>query len=947
MVKDNRSAAEGIENPAFNISTRNPSAHHNSTEKEIRHDRHNGTLAVHQQKLLLQTYDQARAPDKNDDMDFYLKLLKLLEDEEGSLEEGIPETTGACMGRESTGVHSNILGLRQEVESETIPPYVEQFEESVQDDVIMVGSLSLEQAQDQRQRFLNAHIDCRSQEKHLVRLEKLSVKTQEEQTKQRVMAFAREKTKETKPQEEFNPEQSEILQESLLAAFQIAENQLLKALESRRGEVMAMYGDLTEVKHQYRGMQGHRWKVEWSGTPQPVQIELKCLRAVKDKLPKGQFILRISLYSRLGGYPLQWSNSKDHNWTGTTQPVHHDGNFYNVELSFNQSIAAVLPSQNDLQPGMVLVFELFLLHGISTSIEQPVGWGAFPICNSQLEILQGKYKCPLLRGHRDSKIDEFRKIEDLISSDIDHWLSNLYFQIIKLPKSLLGQKEYVVELQLPPHFVNLPECSYASGRKETNKNTTDTNSNLKESATSNGFHMDGKEKANLNLKAQESCGSNIDSEEKFNELTAANDQSGIFFQAIPHNRLEFHTEAKCQSPVEKDRFPQVLPYLEDQDQYRFSVLSESSLDKAMETLAMRTWFVGRMFLEEFGISCWCSSEVLLILLLLTLNWFLRLYLHYCSQWLCLQAIGVPVNKFHFYPHTVELSYQNSLLHTWEELTIVALGPLTLNVAMLVMAMIRWLCHILFGSFPSFLSRFILAMGVWTVLDPLAMFIVDGILGRLAYSTDSPIADAAKLYWLFYRMQHSGIPGILITVILYIVMFVSSLAILCFYFLRLHNRGRFLDIFYRLHSTEERFFVPLDLELSNQELNYIMKKAEQWRGINGERRKVAVYDYIWNDEHITHPSCSCASQEGNQTSGSEAGCGEITTHVSIYIIHLSGLQELYRHFLRLPDGAIVEVFGAISSTNPARSEVHTLIQRQVNNVDNVLQSSELRERQRKI
>ncbi|XP_043545290.1 uncharacterized protein LOC122549494 [Chiloscyllium plagiosum] len=147
-------------------------------------------------RIEVSTEDECElTPDKNDDMDFYLKLLKLLEDEEGSLEEGIPETTGACMGRESTGVHSNILGLRQEVESETIPPYVEQFEESVQDDVIMVGSLSLEQAQDQRQRFLNAHIDCRSQEKHLVRREKLSVKTQEEQTKQRVMAFVREKTK--------------------------------------------------------------------------------------------------------------------------------------------------------------------------------------------------------------------------------------------------------------------------------------------------------------------------------------------------------------------------------------------------------------------------------------------------------------------------------------------------------------------------------------------------------------------------------------------------------------------------------------------------------------------------------------------------------------------------------------------------------------------------------
>ena len=34
--------------------------------------------------------------------------------------------------------------------------------------------------------------------------------------------------------------------------------------------------------------------------------------------------------------------------------------------------------------------------------------------------------------------------------------------------------------------------------------------------------------------------------------------------------------------------------------------------------------------------------------------------------------------------------------------------------------------------------------------------------------------------------------------------------------------------------------------------------------------------------------------------------EITTHVSIHTVHLDGLKELYRQFLRLPDGAIVEV-----------------------------------------
>ncbi|XP_038666159.1 uncharacterized protein ofcc1 isoform X8 [Scyliorhinus canicula] len=709
---------------------------------------------------------------------------------------------------------------------------------------------------------------------------------------------------------------------------------------------MAMYGDLTEVKRQYSGMQGHRWKVEWSGTPQPVQIHLKCLRAVKDKLPKGQFILRISLCSGLGGHPLRWSNSQDEDWAGTTLPVHHDGNFYNIQLSFDQSIAAVLPSESDVQPEMVLIFELFLLCGIHSNIDRAVGWAAFPICNSELEILEGKYKCPLLRGHRDPKIDEFRKIDHLISSDIDHWLCNLYFQVIKLPKSLVGRKEYGVELQLPPHT---PECSCTSEKNETDENVLGTDSGLK--VTLRSLISQSKCRwSSISAQAQDSCGTNTGHEERFDGLVAANSESGMFLRAIRHNLLKLNTKDKCPNPVEKDRYPQVPSYEVDPDQYRFSVASNSS--PVARTLAMHSRFVGRMFLEELGVSDWCSSEAWLIVLLVALNWFVRLYLHYCSQWLFLQAIGVPVNKFHFYPHTVELVYQNSLLHTCDELAIVALGPLTLNVAVLIMAMIRWVCHVLFGSFPSFLSRFIMAMGLWMVLDPLAIFIVDGILGRLAYSTDTPIADAAKLYWLFYRTQHSGIPGILITVILYTVTFVSSITILCFYFLRLHNRGKLLDVFYRLHSAEETFLVPLDLEMSNQELNYIIKKTEQWRGISGERRKVAVYDYIWNDELTVYPSRSCwPPRERRQTPGSEAGCGDVTsTRVSIHTIHPSGLPELYRHFLRLPDGAIVEVFGAISSAINAGGEVDTQIQRQVNNVDNALQSStpsELRERQRSI
>ena len=45
---------------------------------------------------------------------------------------------------------------------------------------------------------------------------------------------------------------------------------------------------------------------------------------------------------------------------------------------------------------------------------------------------------------------------------------------------------------------------------------------------------------------------------------------------------------------------------------------------------------------------------------------------------------------------------------------------------------------------------------------------------------------------------------------------------------------------------------------------------------------------------------------NSGSGKKTGAKETTTHVSIHTLHLDGLRELYRHFLKLPDGAIVEV-----------------------------------------
>lgn len=92
-------------------------------------------------------------------------------------------------------------------------------------------------------------------------------------------------------------------------------------------------------------------------------------------------------------------------------------------------LCQVLPPRKAVKPGMAVLFELFLLGGTYTWIDREVGWGVFPLCDNSLNALEGKFKCPFLRGHYDSKIDRFKKIENLISQDLDHWLCNLYFQV--------------------------------------------------------------------------------------------------------------------------------------------------------------------------------------------------------------------------------------------------------------------------------------------------------------------------------------------------------------------------------------------------------------------------------------------------------------------------------------------------------------------------------------
>ncbi|KAE8597890.1 hypothetical protein XENTR_v10016639 [Xenopus tropicalis] len=873
------------------------------------------------------------------------ELIQLLEeDDENDLGK-----LGIVSGDISVSVQPDTFNYASEFhhKEESIPCYIEQFEKDVQDDIIVLGSLSQNQ-------------DLRCQKGHF---------------------------------------EKETLHRRSNLTFKKTESQLLNAANAHREEILAKLGTLSDVNNESNGAARLCWKLRWLDRPQPIQILFKCLRGVKDKVPKGHYVLKASLLSRLGGHTLHWSKAKDQRWAETSLPVNHSGQYYDVEMTLNYSVHTLLPTERKIKSGMTLLLELCLLHGKDTYTDRVVGWGVFPLCNNNLQILEGKYRCPFLRGHYDSRIDRFSKIEALIMTDLDHWLCNLYFQIIKLPACLNEQNKPESFVQLPREFL-----SYAShnetkeGGDDEMKKASRKGGSIKQVGHSQGTNQDlfytlaqgqplasqtdpnvAKEfipstEENMETKHNALKGEHIlkksyrkthqkcTGEDRTQQRTMRNVNHKMCKQikkikaGLPSNKIVPYAEQQSNTlPLEEDfdikqkkrkhvssgqdfQWAQksetvshkqaqsdsmCTSYQDKLEMHHFSVCQPLKGMRVYQRIVKRTSYIIWAVFSEMDICQWRSHDFWSIILLMCLMWFIRLYLHYGSQWLFLHVISIPVIKFRFYPHTVELTYQHFLMHTREEVAMVVVGPMALIVVMLLMILLRCCCQMLFDTFPTLLSKFIIALGLWTALNPLTIFIVDALLGRLAYSTENPIADAAKLYWIFYRATQSGVPGIFITLLIYIMLFIISFSILYLYFLRLHKESWILDVFQRITCDEEVFHLPYDLEMSNQELSHIVRKAEKWRGFSGERRKVTVYDYIWKDI----PANKIFAPPDTQYQDDD-----ITTHVLIYTIHLSGFREIYRQFLRLPNGAIVEMFGDINESNILPNEVSNAAEKHVNRME---------------
>jgi len=195
-----------------------------------------------------------------------------------------------------------------------------------------------------------------------------------------------------------------------------------------------------------------------------------------------------------------------------------------------------------------------------------------------------------------------------------------------------------------------------------------------------------------------------------------------------------------------------------------------------------------------------------------------MFLHYIGQYFACLITEVPVTQWETHVYKVYLEYAASYFA--QIFMITAAGPLFNTFMFVLLYVTAFTIKSTCDCFPRVWYKIIAIMGVFTVLDPIIVLVVDIASGSYAHG------DWFKFY-NFYLNQNklnpdaNGYVGIYITFFLMFGLTVFNGFLFYYYMIFVHMNGRILDLYKRLSGTSKTFFIPHDAEVSLKYLQWVV------------------------------------------------------------------------------------------------------------------------------
>jgi predicted outer membrane lipoprotein len=238
--------------------------------------------------------------------------------------------------------------------------------------------------------------------------------------------------------------------------------------------------------------------------------------------------------------------------------------------------------------------------------------------------------------------------------------------------------------------------------------------------------------------------------------------------------------------------------------------------------------------------------------------------------------GISINKFEILWFTFTLKYASDL-YFGTILGLLFAGTLFSNFLFGIFSLVAFLFYWYKDYFPTIGYRIGVLYGLSMIVDPLVTIIESVIICPIE---DDWQRDPFLMSIYFQNNSSSNFFGPVITFLIYLCIMSACAFKVYNYLVYIHMNGRILDTYNRINSLESAFMVPYDAEVGEKYLKWVIKKAHKYRTVEGETRKVAAAKY------------------------EEKRKGESFSHIAIY--NEGKHRSLYRHFMKLPNGAIIEL-----------------------------------------
>ena len=351
----------------------------------------------------------------------------------------------------------------------------------------------------------------------------------------------------------------------------------------------------------------------------------------------------------------------------------------------------------------------------------------------------------------------------------------------------------------------------------------------------------------------------------------------LALESLP--KQEVHHTLESQDPLVL--YPE-LKTPEQFDEYQTSVTAPDGL-KSREGSYKKFRYMMSELMSDLGFRTLKHADMYLTLAILILMAWVSRFFHYVAQWFYIKAINVEVVEFRALYATLQLRYASDTSFAIE-LGVTAIGPASLILLFVILSAIAVLVKRVLLWYPKIAYRMTMASGVIAFMDWLIVLIESLCFGLVDGDWQG---DSFKLYNYFARASERAPMGGLITGMVYVTLSGFALFLVYIYLLYIHLGGRMLDVYTRLTGSETKFFVPMDSEVSEAYLKWVCAKAHKFGNAQAHQRKIVVGEYTMNDL-------------------SDEAKSKMLSHVAIYTQLEDGKKQLYRHFVRMTDGAICEL-----------------------------------------